>query len=126
MFNQNLLLAGVSIRSGGSGMRKLPYATCSTGLYTYDKVATITNGEVLTLEPGAVVIVKYTNNPNEAGISTLNVDSTGAKPVKNLKAWTGTEANSSNMAIYSPNSVYMYVYDGQNWNEWSRFYKNSD
>jgi hypothetical protein len=55
----------------------LPYGVCSTEAGATEKVVTVDN---FSLEEGAVVIVKFTNN-NSISSPTLNVNGTGPKPI---------------------------------------------
>ena len=76
--------------------------TCSTPADTAAKEVTIGNFKLYT---GAWVVVKF-NNTNSAAVAslTLNVDSTGARPIKhknaNLKSVDDLVANRYNMFIY--------------------------
>ena len=109
----------VTITEGGTSAYKIPYATCSTALSTTAKVATITNSVSLTLVAGAMVVIKYTNDPYDATISTLNVNSTGAKTVKRYyRPMIGTGETDSYDFSHT-NKTYLYVYDGTYWNELS-------
>lgn len=57
------------------------YGTCSTGEATTDKVATIQDSQAFTLIAGETVHIYFTNT-NSATSPTLNVNSTGAKPIR--------------------------------------------
>ena len=121
----------VTIDVGGTSAYKIPYATCSTGSTTESKVATISNGVSLSLVEGALVVVKFSNKLyGDEGDSTfkfskLNVNSTGAKTVK---TWS-----TDGLGGVSPsNQVYLFVYDGTNWNmvsvgrNWSTYESGAD
>lgn len=101
-----------SITDGGDGgsAYKVPYAICSTGTYTGAKVATIINDVPFSLEPGAIVFVKFTNYQNS--YPTLNVNSTGAKTVQ----FKGENASGD---YYAPpigkNGILKFMYDGTYW-----------
>ena len=60
-------------------VKSVHYATCPTAAATVAKVATIQNG-AFTLEVGAKVSIKFTY-ANTATAPTLNINSTGAKPI---------------------------------------------
>lgn len=83
------------------------YATCSTAAATVAKVATINTG-TFTLATGATVYVKFTN-ANTATSATLNVNSTGAKPIFH----NGAAISAS--SYIKAGGVYQFVYDGTNW-----------
>ena len=79
---------GVLSASGGDAAvsaYKIPYATCSTATSTAAKVATITNGVDFSLVAGACCLLKFSNRIGYSGNSTtqitLNINSTGAKPI---------------------------------------------
>lgn len=57
------------------------YATCSTGASTTAKVATIQDSQAFSLIAGETVHIYFTYN-NTATAPTLNVNSTGAKPIR--------------------------------------------
>ena len=76
-----------------------PYGTCSTPLNIAAKTVAITN---FTLCTGATVLVKFSNG-NRANNITLNVNETGAKPVKCVGN------------VFNPNLFYEFIYDGINW-----------
>lgn len=80
-------------------------ATCDTAASTAAKVATLGG---FTLETGAVVAVKFTN-ANSASSPTLNVDDTGAIPIKRY----GTTA--VNTYMWAAGAVVEFLYDGTNW-----------
>lgn len=87
------------------------YATSATGAGTKTKVATIipavTGWE---LYEGASITVKFTNaNTNTA--PNLNVNSTGAKPIKSYNGNALTE----NEYKWIAGSTMTFVYDGTNW-----------
>lgn len=97
------------------------YGTCATAAATAAKVVeldtAIASGDYaatddnFSLRPGVRISVKFINT-NTANNPTLNVNSTGAKPI-----WYGSAAittASLNMAGYA-NSVSSFVYDGAHW-----------
>jgi hypothetical protein len=85
------------------------YATCTTSASASNKVATITS-QTFVLETGSRVMVKFSNE-NTASVSTLtlNVNNTGAKPIK------CNGANLNNVSILGANDIHEFVYDGTNW-----------
>lgn len=105
---------------GDGGAYKLPYATCSTAKATDAKVATITNSVSFSLEAGTTVTIKFTNGLGTTtsnssynfNMSTLNVNSTGAKTVK-FRYVKGTQ----DVSPFHNNNTYQFVYDGTYWNE---------
>lgn len=94
-----------------SSAYQIPYATCSTAKATKAKVATISNGVPFKLVTGAMVAVKFSNNfqgRNDGSISTLNVNSTGAKNVSMFSNGSGTY-------IVQGQETYVFVYNGSYW-----------
>lgn len=116
--------ASGNVKVGGTSAYQIPFATCSTAKNTFAKVATITNGASFSLVAGAMIAVKYTYHVES--LSTLNVNSTGAKTVKRFSGWVGNSAHSTNHEIYHSNNVYLYVYDGTYWNEFVYAYSYDD
>ena len=90
---------------------QIPYATCSTALATAAKVATISNGVSFSLGAGAIVAIKFTNGilGNPTNLTTLNVNSTGAKTVKYYSSSNTTSSNNIK------DSLFVFVYDGTYW-----------
>ena len=82
-------------------------ATCSTAAATAAKEVTIGN---FTLYTGAWVVVKFTNTNSAAVASlTLNVDRTGAKPIKYRNA------NLGSAGLLIANRYTLFMYDGTNY-----------
>lgn len=79
----------------------LPYNTCSTAAGTAAKA--VSAGD-FSLETGAMVVVKFSNN-NTAANPTLSVSNTGAKPI-----WYNGSAIKKDQL--KANTVYQFVYDG--------------
>lgn len=79
-----------------------PYGTCATDSLTADKTVSI---EEFALCVGATVLVKF-DNPNSAASPTLNINSTGANPIK----WKGVSNDFLDANVY-----YEFMYDGANW-----------
>ena len=76
-----------------------PYATCSTTATTVEKVVSITGFELCS---GATILVRFTNS-NIIANPTLNVNSTGAKPITCLGH------------RFDSNIYYEFVYNGSSW-----------
>lgn len=81
------------------------YATSSSSSSTSAKTATVQEPDGFELKEGVVVSVKFTN-ANTASSPTLNVDGTGAKPIRTL----GTAS-----AYWSAGQTVLFVYDGTYW-----------
>lgn len=81
------------------------YATSSSSSSTSSKTATVRSGGDFSLESGATVSVKFTNG-NTASSPTLNVDGTGARPVR---------TNGTPYAYWSSGATVLFVYDGTYW-----------
>ena len=95
------------------------YAECPTAAGTTAKVATITptttSFTTETLTPGTIVHVKFAaTNSGAAGSLTLNVNGTGAKPIKYI-ASGGNVANIPGNGYLIVNRTYEFYYDGTNW-----------
>ena len=81
------------------------YATSSSSSSTSAKTATVQEPSGFELKEGVVVSVKFTN-ANTASSPTLNVNSTGAKPIRTL----GTAS-----AYWAAGQTVLFVYDGTYW-----------
>ena len=81
------------------------YATSSSSASTSAKTATVQEPPGFELKEGVVVSVKFTN-ANTASSPTLNVDGTGAKPIRTL----GTSS-----AYWAAGQTVLFVYDGTYW-----------
>ena len=97
-------IEGVSFN--GSGNTSL-YATCTTASATAAKVATITPTMTFSLVTGARVIVNFTNSIGVAS-ATLDVNSTGAKPI-----YYNGAALAANLT--DAGGTYEFVYNGTQW-----------
>ena len=96
-------------------------ALCSTAKGTQAKTVTLTG---FTLYSGVTVKVMFTNG-NSASAPTLNVNNTGAKSIKVVKAgekvvpvnhtgyWRGASTTSSEM--WQPYTILEMMYDGTDW-----------
>lgn len=81
----------------------LMYGTCSTAAGTTAKTSAIPN---FRLTIGAKILLTCTNQTMLAG-ATLNVNGTGARPIKNGGGYLG--------AVWAANSINEFVYDGTYW-----------
>ena len=95
------------------------YAECPTAAGTTAKVATITPTTTSfttdTLTPGTIVHVLFSaTNSGSAESLTLNVNGTGAKPIKYI-ASGGNVANIPGNGYLIANRTYEFYYDGTNW-----------
>lgn len=93
------------------------YATCSTAAATAAKIATIdpttTDFTTSILTPGTVVFVKFTTtNTGAVGDLTLNVNNTGAKPIRQIR--NGTVQTIPGAGYIAANATYQFTYDGTN------------
>ncbi len=118
----NSMTGAVTITAGGTSAYQIPYATCSTASNTAVKVATIANSISFALKVGSIVAVKMTNAPTK--MTHLNVNSTGQKPVKGFNVslsvgYRGTDE--CHFDIKPTGLVYVFVYDGTNWNAVSAY-----
>lgn len=95
---------------------KLFRGTCTTAAATAAKVVntspTLTSSDLVA---GAIVMVSFSNT-NTADVSslTLNVDGTGAKPIKYYDA--GGRVNLPNANRLKATGEYLFYYDGTAWN----------
>lgn len=80
------------------------YASSATGASTAAKVATSTSGG-MTLKDGRVVAVRF-DYANTAASPTLNVDGTGARPIRTL----GTP-----YAYWAAGATVLFIFDGTYW-----------
>ncbi len=91
----------------GNYVFTLPYATCSTTASTAEKVCDIPG---FTLITGARVLINFSSEHNSATAATLNVTSTGAKPIKTCD---GSDIKKENGHLLD-NNCELY-YNGTNW-----------
>ena len=85
------------------------FATCATAAATAAKKATLTG---FSLVKGARVLVTFANTNTVAGPLTLNVNSTGAKPICDE---SGQAVSATNPAYFPAGCNIEFVYDGTNW-----------
>ena len=84
------------------------YTTCTTGASTVAKTASLTN---FILTTGAKIAVKFSHT-NTASSPTLNVNSTGAKPIRRY----GTTAAGTNPSTsWGDGEIVELIYDGSSW-----------
>lgn len=88
------------------------YGTCTTAADTAAKVVTLTSSTGFSLTTGAVVVVKFTN-ANSVSSPTLNVNSTGAKPIYRYD--TTAASTSSSSTGWRAGAVQIFIYDGTGW-----------
>lgn len=81
------------------------YATSSSSSVTADKVATVQSGGSFSLKVGTTVSVKF-SSANSMANPTLNVNSTGAKPIR---------TNGTPYAYWAAGASVLFVYDGTYW-----------
>lgn len=102
------------IIAGAGGNAKIFYGTCSTAGATTAKEVTCADFTSADLVKGAIIYVTFNNtNTGTQSSLTLNVNSTGAKPLKYMY---------NNAVNYIPgnnyllgNQTYLFHYDGTNW-----------
>ena len=99
------MLLEAYIKANAPASAGIAYATCSTASATAAKVAVCTGFKLTT---GATVLVKFSNT-NSAASPTLNVNSTGAKPIVAY----GTTAIQA--YAWKAGQTVMVVYDGTSW-----------
>lgn len=99
------MLLEAYIKAKAPASAGIAYATCSTASATVTKVAVCTGFKLTT---GATVLVKFSNT-NSAASPTLNVNSTGAKPIVAY----GTTAIQA--YAWKAGQAVMVVYDGTSW-----------
>lgn len=85
------------------------YGTCSTGAGTAGKVVTCSNFDKL--ETGVTIHVKFTYS-NTAVNATMNVNSTGAKP---LCMYGTTRVGQGVNESWNSGAVVSFTYDGTSW-----------
>lgn len=107
--------AGYNLISNGNGApiwQQPPYAVCPDSPSISDRRLSITNFKLLT---GVRVLVRFTYPfAGTQGKVTLNVNSTGAKEVKLLRA-DGSYDAITQYNSWSTNEIVEFVYDGTYW-----------
>lgn len=96
------------------------YGTCSTAAGTVAKVVECDDFTADNLKAGAIIIVTFTaTNSGAVASLTMNVNSTGAKPIKYIN--NGTLGNLSSAAYLKAGTEYPFYYDGTNWVVWFNY-----
>lgn len=96
------------------------YGTCSTVAGTVAKVVECADFTADNLKAGAIIIVTFTaTNSGAVASLTMNVNSTGAKPIKYIN--NGTLGNLSSAGYLKANTEYPFYYDGTNWVVWFNY-----
>lgn len=93
------------------------FGTCSTAAGTVAKVVVCADFTADNLKAGAIIIVSFTaTNSGAVANLTMNVNGTGAKPIKYIN--NGTLGNLSSAGYIKANTEYPFYYDGANWVCW--------
>lgn len=93
------------------------YGTCSTAAGTVAKVVECADFASDNLKAGAIIIVTFTaTNSGAVASLTMNVNNTGAKPIKYIN--NGSLGNLSSAGYLKANTEYPFYYDGANWVCW--------
>ena len=90
------------------------YGTSSTAAGTAAKVVECAAFTADNLKAGTIIIVTFTaTNSGAVANLTMNVNGTGAKPIKYIN--NGTLGNLSSAGYLKANTEYPFYYDGANW-----------
>lgn len=96
------------------------YGTCSTAAGTVAKVVECADFTADNLKAGAIIIVTFTaTNSGAVASLTMNVNSTGAKPIKYIN--NGTLGNLTSAGYIKAGTEYPFYYDGANWVVWFNY-----
>lgn len=96
------------------------YGTCSTVAGTAAKVVECADFTADNLKAGTIIVVSFSaTNSGAVASLTLNVNSTGAKPIKYIN--NGTLGNLSSAGYLKANTEYPFYYDGTNWVCWFNY-----
>ena len=97
------------------GNAKIFSGVCSTAASEAAKTVTCSKFLAADLVAGAIIYVKFDNTNTYSTLAslTLNVNSTGAKPIKYLAC--GAVSNIPVTNYFVANQTYRFVYDGTNW-----------
>lgn len=117
--NNGLLYFWQSIKSkflrGNAG--GVFYGTSSTAAGTVAKVVECADFTADNLKAGTIIIVSFSaTNSGAVASLTMNVNGTGAKPIKYIN--NGTLGNLSSAGYIKANTEYPFYYDGVNWVCW--------
>lgn len=103
-----------NITAGAGGNAKIFYGTCSTAAATTAKEVTCADFTSADLVKGAIIYVTFTiKNTGTQSSLTLNVNSTGGKPIKHLR--NGSIYNIPGAGYLLADQTYRFTYDGTNW-----------
>ena len=96
-----------SIKIGDTeGLVTLPYGVCNDSNNPSDEIASVTMSGNFELDTGTIIVVRFTNSGY--GVKYLKVGDSDAKPIK--------YRNGDTLAgIFAANSIFMFIYDGTNW-----------
>ena len=93
------------------------YGTCSTAAGTVAKVVECADFTADNLKAGTIIIVTFTKtNSGTVSNLTMNVNVTGAKPIKFIN--NGTLGDLASAGYLKANTKYPFYYDGANWVVW--------
>lgn len=96
------------------------YGTCSTAAGTVAKVVECADFTADNLKAGAIIIVAFTaTNSGAVASLTMNVNSTGAKPIKYIN--NGSLGNLSSAGYLKTGVEYPFYFDGTNWVVWFNY-----
>lgn len=96
------------------------YGTCSTAAGTVAKVVECADFTADNLKAGAIIIVSFTaTNSGAVASLTMNVNNTGAKPIKYIN--NGVLGNLSSSGYLRATVEYPFYYDGTNWVVWMNY-----
>lgn len=104
------------VRDQGFNTNVIFYGTCSTSAGTLEKSVNAIGFNNENLIPGIIVLVKFSvteSSSTTTSSMTLNVNNTGAKPIKFL--YNGTYTNLPNRNYLKKDQIYQFIYDGDNW-----------
>ena len=100
--------------SGDNHIITLPYGVCETAAGTAAKAVTVdTKDSAFELVAGAAVLVKFSNKNSASNPPTLNVNSTGAKPI--YRYGTTAASTSDETTGWRAGAVILFIYDGTGW-----------
>ncbi len=103
------------LRDSRMGNAKIFYGTCDTAAATVAKVVTCPDFTAEDLVRGALIFVTFDNTNSGAPANlTLNVNETGAKPLKKQYITSGS-SNLTSAAELNAGSTYLFQYNGTNW-----------
>lgn len=96
------------------------YGTCSTAAKTTAKVVECDAFTVDDLKAGTIIVVSFSaTNSGAVASLTMNVNDTGAKPIKYIN--NGTLGNLTSAGYIKAGTEYPFYYDGANWVAWFNY-----